>query len=49
MKVAHEKELKNRETELASLKLKIRSLEQEGGSKRVAEVREELSAKVKSK
>lgn len=51
MKSTHEKDLKNKETELSALKIKIETLKQSQGDsgKRVAEVRDEYSTKVKSK
>jgi len=51
MKTSHEKDVKNKETELAALKVKIKTLEisQGDSSQRVSEVREELSSKIKSK
>lgn len=51
MKTTHEKDLKNKETELSALKVKIEALKQSQGDsgKRVAEVRDEYSTKVKSK
>lgn len=50
MKTVHEKELRNRETELAALKVKIRSLEHAGSStKKVSELKDEYFAKIQSK
>lgn len=50
MKNAHEKELRNRETELAALKVKIRSLEHSSGSstKKVSELKDEYLSKIQS-
>lgn len=50
MKVAYEKEQRNKETELAALKVKIRSLEHSTGTstKKVSELKDEYSTKIQS-
>lgn len=51
MKVAHEKDERNHETELSSLKVKIRTLEHSSGAstKKVNELKDEYTAKIQSK
>ena len=50
MKISQEKELKNREQELTSLRTKLRSLEgNSANGKKVAEVREEYQGRISSK
>ncbi|PSN34391.1 hypothetical protein C0J52_15173 [Blattella germanica] len=48
MKISQDKELKNREQELSSLRTKLRSLEGSGANgKKIAEVKEEYQGKIK--
>jgi hypothetical protein len=51
MKISQEKELKNREQELSSLRTKLRSLEGNNGSssKKVTEIKEEYQSRIDSK
>jgi hypothetical protein len=51
MKISQEKELKNREQELSSLRTKLRLLEGNDGSnsKKVAEIKEEYQSRIDSK
>jgi hypothetical protein len=51
MKTSQEKELKNREQELSSLRTKLRSLEGNSGSnsKKVTEIKEEYQSRIDSK
>lgn len=51
MKMIHEKDLKNKELELATLKGKLRTLEQTSGagSKKIEELKKEYDEKFKSK
>ena len=51
MKISHEKDLKNREQELSSLRSKLRSVEGNNGSnsKKVSELKEEYQSRTESK
>jgi hypothetical protein len=51
MKISQERELKNREQELSSLRTKLRSLEGSSGSnsKKVSEIREGYQSRIDSK
>jgi hypothetical protein len=51
MKISQEKELKNRDQELSSLRTKLRSLEGNNGSnsKKVTEIKEEYQSHIDSK
>lgn len=51
MKANHEKEQKNRELELSTLKMKIHSLEQKtwGGNEKISTVKQEYDDRITSK